>query len=186
MLSSHLIWGSAHKKSFLRSALFHFDFDFSLWGFLCSSQPLWLFYILVLECSPSCSRSLACSFSLALFSLPLPGWYKAVVWVLRSPWIVGSSESTLKGHFIMFMKQLLRPSSNMTYVKLVWTAWKVLLPPSQLYTNFFALWMSALAACLQSCSWNIFRSSRMYILFLVQGKGNVSHWMLVGNNYVQL
>lgn len=126
LLCSYLIWSEDQLRIkvfffFWCSALFHFQFlFFFLWGFLCSSQPLWLFCILVLECSPPCSLSLAFSFyfSLALFSRPLPGWYKAVVWVLRSPWSVSSSESTLKGHFIMFMKQHLRPSSNMTYAKL--------------------------------------------------------------------
>lgn len=74
------------------------------------------FCILVSECSPFCSLS-RCAlflFLFGLFSLLLPGWYNAVVWVLRSPWSIGSSENTLKGHFIMFMKQHLRPSSNMT------------------------------------------------------------------------
>lgn len=77
MLLSHLIWWSARNKSFFGggSTLFHFEFSFSLWGLLCSSQPLWLFCILVLVCSPSCSLSLAFAFyfSLALFSLPSPG-----------------------------------------------------------------------------------------------------------------
>lgn len=122
LLCSYLIWfeDQLRIKVFFGLRALSFWVSFSLWGFLGSSQPLWFFCILVLECSPSCSLSLAFSFyfSLALFSLPLPGWYKAVVWVLRSPWSVGSSESTLKGHFIMFMKQHLRPSSNMTYVKL--------------------------------------------------------------------
>lgn len=123
LLCSYLIWSEDQlriKKIYFGLRALSFWVSFSLWGFLCSSQPLWLFCISVLECSPSCSLSLAFSFyfSLALFSLPLPGWYKAVVRVLRSSWSVGSSESTLKGHFIMFMKQHLRPSSNMTYVKL--------------------------------------------------------------------
>lgn len=58
MLLSHLIWGSAQNKSFLGSALFHFEFLFFFsppWGLLCSSQPLWLF----------------CIFGLRMFSLSL-------------------------------------------------------------------------------------------------------------------
>lgn len=117
LLCSYLIWSEDQLRIlvlgfFLDSTLFHFEFLF-----LCSSQPLWLFCISVSQFSLSCSLSLAFSFHffLALFSLPLPGWYKAVVWVLRRPWSVCSSESTLKGHFIMFMKQHLRPSSNMAY-----------------------------------------------------------------------
>lgn len=57
--------------------------------------------------------------------------------------------------------------------------------PFTVLHHFSMQWMSAFAACL-SCSFVIFRSPCMFIMFLVQGKVKVSHWMLIGINYVEL
>lgn len=154
-LCSYLIWSEDQLRI---EVCFFFVFVFGLCGlsFWVSfpffpvvsriiSSP---FCILVLECSPSCSLS-HCAlflFLFGLFSLLLPGWYNAAVWVLKSPWSIGSSENTLKGHFIMFMKQHLRPSSNMTWWESsILNSLQTFVAPFALKCHFFfsLLWLSA-------------------------------------------
>lgn len=193
LLCSYLIWSEDQlgiKVFFGGGGLFHFEFSFSLWGLLCSSQPLWLFCILVLVCSPSCSLSLAFAFyfSLALFSLPSPG-------VIQGSG-VGSKEPLKCWLLWEYFK---RPFHHVheaaleTKLKYDLCEEASINSLESFFFFFYALYsyiplfcavvvrFCCLFVVLQSI---IFRSSCMYIMSRVQGKGQVRQWTQIGVNYI--